>query len=73
MHSLMLLCFIKNKCPEVGCPSGVVAYMLDYDIVVSEFELQSRYYVLFRTNILGIFSYVLNNISTVLLQGWLWH
>ena len=26
---------------------------LDYEIVVSEFELQSRYYVHFRINILG--------------------
>ena len=31
---------------------GVVANMLDYDIVVSDFELQSRYYVHFRTNTL---------------------
>ena len=32
---------------------GVVANMLDCDIVVSEFELQSRYYVHLRTNTLG--------------------
>ena len=31
---------------------GVVTNVLDYDIVVSEFELQSRYYVHFRTNTL---------------------
>ena len=31
---------------------NVVANVLDGDIVVSEFELQSRYYVYFRTNIL---------------------
>ena len=29
---------------------GVVAKVIDSDIVVSEFKLQSRYYVLFRTN-----------------------
>ena len=32
---------------------GVVANVLDCDIVVSEFELQWRYYVHFQTNILG--------------------
>ena len=26
---------------------------LDYDIAINEFELQSRYYVYFRTNTLG--------------------
>ena len=31
---------------------GVVGSVWDYNIVVSEFELQSRYYVLFRTNTL---------------------
>ena len=31
----------------------VVANVLDYDIVVIEFEHQSRYYVHFRTNNLG--------------------
>ena len=33
---------------EISC--GVEANMLDYDIVVSKFELQSRYNVHFRTN-----------------------
>ena len=36
-----------------GNPRGVVANVLDCDIVVSEFELLSRYYVHFRTNALG--------------------
>ena len=31
----------------------VVANLQDCDIVVNEFELQSRYYVHFRTNTLG--------------------
>ena len=30
-----------------------MANVQDYDIVVNEFELQSRYYVHFRTNTLG--------------------
>ena len=32
---------------------GIVAKMLDCGIVLSEFELQSRYYVKFRINIIG--------------------
>ena len=32
---------------------GFVANLLDYDIVVIEFELQSRYYVQFWANALG--------------------
>ena len=36
-----------------GCLRGVVANVLNCDIVVSEFKLQSRYYVHLRTNILG--------------------
>ena len=31
-------------------PRSVVANVLRYDIVVREFELQSGYYTLFRTN-----------------------
>ena len=31
-------------------PRGVVANLMDYDIVVCKFELQSRYYVHFQTN-----------------------
>ena len=34
-------------------PRGFVTTMMDYDIIVSEFELQSHYYVHFRTNTLG--------------------
>ena len=32
------------------CPCGVMVKAMDYGIAVSEFELQSRYYVHFRTN-----------------------
>ena len=35
-----------------GSPRGLVANVLDCDIVVSEFEFQLRYYVHFWTNIL---------------------
>ena len=49
-------------------PSGVMAKELDFDIVTSEFELQSHYYIPFRTNILTL---KLNNTikitSTILL------
>ena len=34
-------------------PRGVMVKALDCEIVVSEFELQSHYYVHFRTNTLG--------------------
>ena len=53
---------------------------IDCKIVVSEFEFQSRYYVHFRTNILGKGmnppyppSYGLNSTTIVLLEKWLWH
>ena len=36
-----------------GCPSGVMVKAMDCGIVVSEFVLQSRYYVDFGANILG--------------------
>ena len=32
------------------CPRGVVGNVLDWGIVDREFELQSRYYIHFRTN-----------------------
>ena len=36
-----------------GCPRGVMVKAMDCEIVVSEFELQSCYYVHFRANTLG--------------------
>ena len=36
-----------------GCPCGVMVKAMDCGIVVSEFILQSHYYVHFWTNILG--------------------
>ena len=35
-----------------GCPRGVMVKAMDCGIVVSEFVLQSRYYVHFRANTL---------------------
>ncbi len=35
------------------CPRGVMVKARDFGIVISEFELKSRYYVHFRTNTLG--------------------
>ena len=35
-----------------GGPCGVVAYVLDCDIIISKFKLQSCYYIHFQTNIL---------------------
>ena len=36
-----------------GCPRSVMVKTMDSGIVVSELELQSHYYVHFRTNTLG--------------------
>ena len=36
-----------------GNPRGEVAKELDCDIVVSEFEIKSRYYVHFQTKTIG--------------------
>ena len=38
---------------SLGCPRGVMVKAMDCGIVVSEFVLQSHYYVYFRTNIFG--------------------
>ena len=58
----------------------VVANVLDCSMVVSEFELQSCYYVHFRTNTLGEkyetlypLRYGFNSITAVLLLRWYWH
>ena len=55
-----------------GCPRGVMVKAMNYGIVVSEFVLQSRYYVHFRANTLGKGiephyppSYGLNSTTTV--------
>ena len=39
--------------PGQGWPRGVMVKAMDWEIVVSEFELQSYYYVHFRKNTLG--------------------
>ena len=56
----------------------MIAKVLDLGTGVSEFELQSCYYIYFQTNSLGKRmtpfyspSNRLNSITTVLLQGWL--
>ena len=59
------------------CVCGLVVNVLNYDIVVSEFELQSRYYVRISINEKSMSSliptsYGLNSTTTVL-QGWLWY
>ena len=63
--------------PSRGCPRGVMVKAMDCRIVVSEFVLQSRYYVHFRSNTLGKGieppyppSYGLNCPNTVLLGEW---
>ena len=60
-------------------PRVIVANVVDCDIVVSVFELQSCYYVHFWCNTLGkgrnsltLPSYGLNSTTTMSLQEWLW-
>ena len=69
---------IKTIIGKQENPRGVVPNVLDYDIVISGFEFQSRYYVYFRIITLGKGlipppSYELNSPITVFLQEWLWH
>ena len=56
-------------------PCNVVANVLDCDIVINKFELQSRYYVHFRINTLRkgtnpIISPA--NFTSIFLEGWIW-
>ena len=46
---------VRNILPsyKLGCPRGVMVKAMDCGIVVSEFVLQSPYYVHFRANTLG--------------------
>ena len=53
-----------NLNPFRGCPRGVMVKTMDGGIVVSEFELQSRYYVHFRANTLG------KDMNPLILQLW---
>ena len=56
-----MLTVISRKREKIGlliviiwrCPRGVMVNQLDSGIVVSEFELEARYCVHFRTNNLG--------------------
>ena len=62
----------------VGGLHGVVAKMLKFNIVVSEFELQSCYHVLFWTIYLGKVRTPFSpcnplNSTSVFQQLWLWH
>ena len=69
-------CGVKclNSSTNRGCPRGVMVKVMDCGIVISEFVLQSRFYVHFRANTLGKGmkplippSYGLNSTTTVLL------
>ena len=72
--------FSYFKTRKVGVLVVLMAKAMDCGIVVSEFVLQLRCYVHFRTNTLGKGmkppyppSYGLNSTTTVLLGEWLWH
>ena len=69
----MYVCMYMSE----GSPCGVLANVLDCDIIVSEIELQSCYYIRFQTNTVGKSmnpfippsNYGLNNTTIVILQG----
>ena len=51
LHSTHLFSFIRRFIS--GCLCGVIVKAMDSGIIVSEFELQSRYYIYFRANTFG--------------------
>ena len=57
MHFNIAVLFSLNLAGDVqtilGCPHNVMVKAIDSGIVVSEFKLQSRYYIYFQTNTLG--------------------
>ena len=61
-----------------GIPHSVMAKVLNYKLVGTEFKPLLLYYIHIHTNILGkdmnplIPSYRLNS-TTAVIQGWLWH
>ena len=52
-YNILKLLSMKLTQTGWGCPRGVMVKAMDCGIVVSEFELQLRYYVHFRANTLG--------------------
>ena len=71
IHDIFVL-----KSYQKGNPYGVVANMLDCNIIVSKFKLKLCYYVHFWINTTAksklscLSSYGLNSTTIVLLQGW---
>ena len=53
MDDIKLIAKNEKKTWVCVCPRDVMVKAMDCGIVVSEFVLQSRYYVHFRTNTLG--------------------
>ena len=58
---------LENDTHKILCPPGVMVKATDSGIAVSEFELQSNYYVHFRTNTLGKGM----NLLILLAMGWI--
>ena len=54
---------------------GIMVKVLDSGLEISDFKIQSYYYVYFQTNTLGKYLKPLISpaIITVLQQEWLWH
>ena len=69
---------IHEHIPNRRCPCGVMVKAMDCGIVISEFKLQSCYYVPDKYTWERYEppyppSYGLNSTITVLLEGWHWH
>ena len=68
---IQLFQVLFSFCARQQCLRGVMVKAMDCRVVVSEFELQSRSYVHFRTNTLGK---SMNPLIPPVMVGWvLWH
>ena len=70
-HQNLWIMYINQIC-KTGSPYDTVANVLDCNIIVSKFKLQSCYYVHFQINNIGKDMSPLI-LPAVHLQGWLWH
>ena len=53
LNNLKWLVYHKTKTRQISCYQQYIIKVMDYGMIVSEFEHQSRYYVHFRANTLG--------------------
>ena len=75
-YLIIIIICLNTVISVLGSPCGIMANMLNSDIIVCEFKLQSHNYVHFQTdnlekgmNLLVTHSYRLNSSTNVLQQG----